>query len=247
MRMKDDRLRAAYNLQLSTENQFITNYSASQNASDIASFAQHLQKATQRGKKYLPDNYMGDSAYGSEENYTLLEKNKINNYLKYNTFHQDQKDKKPNNPFHRANFIYHESDDSYQCPHGQHLRYKETIERKSTTGFTSTVRVYECEDCSACPVKSECTKAKGNRQLYYNPILDDYKKQAKQNLNSDYGIELRRRRGFEVETPFGDFRRNRLFSRFNLRGLPKVEHELGLLSISYNLRKIYFKEFKKAA
>ena len=34
MRMKDDRLRPAYNIQVSTENQFITNYSTSQNASD---------------------------------------------------------------------------------------------------------------------------------------------------------------------------------------------------------------------
>lgn len=102
MRMKDDRLRATYNVQLSTENQFIMNYSVSQNASDTASFAQHLEKAEKRGEKYLPDNYMGDSAYGSEENYTLLEKNDIDNYLKYNTFHQDQKGKKSKNPIYHS-------------------------------------------------------------------------------------------------------------------------------------------------
>jgi transposase len=247
MRMKDDRLLPAYNLQLSTENQFITNYSVSQNASDTASFAQHLERAEQRGKEYLPDNYTGDSTYGSEENYALLEKNKINNYLKYNTFHQDQKGKNAKKPFHRDNFVYNEKDDSYQCPQGQRVVYKETIERKSKTGFTSTIRVYECEDCSTCPVKAECTKAQGNRQIRYNPALEAYKKQARENLNSDYGKELRRRRGFEVETPFGDFKRNRSFSRFNLRGLPKVDLELGLLSISYNLRKIFFKELKNAA
>jgi transposase len=247
MRMKDDRLRAGYNAQLSTENQFITNYSVSQNASDTAAFAEHLNKAIERGKGYLPDNYMGDSAYGSEENYVLLEKNEINNYLKYNTFHQDQTGKNAKKPFHRDNFVYHEQDDSFQCPQGQRLAYKETIERKSKTGFISTIRVYECEDCSACPVKAECTKAEGNRQIHYNQSLERYKKQARENLNSKTGKELRRRRGFEVETPFGDFKRNCSFSRFNLRSLPKVEHELGLLSIGYNLRKIYFKELKQAA
>lgn len=247
MRMKDDRLRAAYNAQLSTENQFITNYSVSQNASDTTAFADHLKKATERGDDYLPDNYMGDSAYGSEENSALLEKNEINNYLKYNTFHQDQKGKNAKKPYHRDNFIYDEKDDSYQCPQGQRLAYKETIERKSKTGFISTIRVYECEACRACPVKAECTKAEGNRQIHYNHALELYKQQMRENLNSETGKELRRRRGFEVETPFGDFRRNRSFSRFNLRGLPKVEHELGLLSIGYNLRKIHFKELKKAA
>lgn len=247
MRMKDDRLRAAYNVQLSTENQFITNYSVSQNASDTATFAQHLERAVNRGEQYLPDNYMGDSAYGSEENYILLEKNEIDSFLKYNTFHQDQKGENSTKPFHRDKFVYHDKDDSYQCPQGQRLVYKETIERQTKTGFTSTIRVYEGEDCSTCPVKAKCTKAKGNRQLYYNQRLEAFKKQAQENLNSEHGKQLRRRRGFEVETPFGDFRRNRLFSRFHLRGLPKVDHELGLLSIAYNLRKIYFKEFKAAA
>jgi transposase len=247
MRLKDDRLRAAYNVQLSTENQFITNYSVSQNSSDTASFADHVEKIVDRGKTYLPDNYMGDSAYGSEENYHLLAKNNIDNYLKYNMFHSDQKEDKSDKPFHRDNFVHNESDDSYQCPQGKRLVYKETIERKTKTGYISTIRVYECEDCSDCPVKSACTKAQGNRQLYYNPTLEVYKKQARENLNSEHGKELRKRRGFEVETPFADFKHNRLFSRFNLRGLPKVDHELGLLSISYNLRKIYYKELKKAA
>ena len=73
------------------------------------------------------------------------------------------------------------------------------------------------------------------------------KEQIRENLSSEKGKELRKRRGFEVETPFGDFKRNCSFSRFHLRGLPKIEHEFGLLCIAYNLRKIYFKELKKAA
>ncbi|MBN2236958.1 MAG: IS1182 family transposase [Bacteroidales bacterium] len=247
MRMKDDRLRAAYNLQISTENQFIMNYSASQNASDTASFADHLEKIVERGEKYLPDNYMGDSAYGSEENSVLLEKNKINNFLKYNTFHQDEKGKKSKNPYHRDKFVYNKKDDNFKCPQGQLLLYKETIERKSKTNFVSTIRVYEYENCNACPVKSKCTEAKDNRQVYYNTTLEAYKEQMRENLSSEKGKELRKRRGFEVETPFGDFKRNCSFSRFHLRGLPKVEHEIGLLCIAYNLRKIYFKELKKAA
>ena len=34
---------------------------------------------------------MGDSAYGSEENYTALQGNQIESYLKYNTFHPEKK------------------------------------------------------------------------------------------------------------------------------------------------------------
>ena len=49
---------------------------------------------------------------------------------------------------------------------------------------------------------------------------------------------LRKRRGYEVETFFGDLRQNGKFNRFSLRGLKKVEHELGLLAMAYNLRKL---------
>lgn len=104
MRMKDDQVRAAYNIQISTENQFITNYSTSQNAADSTAFAKHLEKIINRGQKYIPENIMADSAYGNEENYTLLEKTDINNYLKYNMFHQEQKKKKTRPPVSSGQF-----------------------------------------------------------------------------------------------------------------------------------------------
>jgi len=247
MRLKDDRLRPAYNAQISTENQFITNYSISQNASDSTAFVDHFKKIVRRGDKYLPQNYMGDAAYGTEENYTQLEKNEVANYLKYNTFHLEQKKNRKVQPFHRDNFTYDESGDSFQCPVGKRLFYRETIERETKTGFTQYIRIYECEDCSGCPHKTACTKAVGNRTIYYNPTLERHRAQARKNLNSDDGMALRKRRGVEVETPFGDLKHNRLFRRFHLRGLEKVEHEFGLHCIAHNLRKIALSRMKNAA
>ncbi len=247
MRLKDERLRPAYNAQISTENQFITNYSISQNASDSTAFVAHFEKIVRRGEKYLPQNYMGDAAYGTEENYTQLEKNEVTNYLKYNTFHLEQNKNRKIPPFHRDNFTYDESDDSFQCPAGKRLLYQETIERETKTGFKQSIRIYECEDCAGCPHKTLCTKGVGNRTIHYNPTLERYRAQARKNLNSDDGMALRKRRGVEVETPFGDFKRNRLFKRFYLRGLEKVEHEFGLHCIAHNLRKITLIRMKNAA
>jgi transposase len=246
MRLKDDRLRPAYNAQVSTENQFITNYSISQNTSDTVTFPEHLEKIDQRGDAYKPKNYMGDSAYGSEENYTLLEKHDIQNYLKYNTFHLEKKKKSKKNHFHRTNFSYNSKEDYFLCPAGKKLTYKETIQRKNNTGFISHVRVYEFQDCSSCAFKPQCTKAKNNRQIHYNVQLEKYKEQARLNLDSEYGLTLRKRRGFEVETFFGDLRQNCHFNRFLLRGRSKTEHELGLLAIGHNLRKYAKAEMKRA-
>ena len=246
MRLKDDRLRPAYNAQISTENLFITNYSISQNASDTVTFPEHLEKIDQRGDSYKPKNYMGDSAYGSEENYTLLEKHDIGNYLKYNTFHLEKKKKSKKNPFHRTNFSYNSKEDCFICPAGNKLDYIETVQRRSKTGFISDVRFYEFHDCSSCAFKPLCTKAKNNRQIHYNVQLEKYKEQARLNLDSEHGIKLRKRRGFEVETFFGDLKQNCQFNRFLLRGLSKTEHELGLLAIGHNLRKYAKAEMKKA-
>ena len=247
MRLKDDRLRPAYNAQISTENQFITNYSISQNASDTVTFPDHLDKIARRGEAYKPKHYMGDSAYGSEENYSLLEEHDIQNYLKYNTFHPEkEKNYKKNHPFHQSHFSYNSEEDFFLCPAGKKLIYKETIQRKSKTGFISSSRVYEYQGCGACPHKSHCTKAKGNRQIYYNAQLDKYKEQARYNLDTEYGLSLRKRRGYEVETFFGDLRQNCFVNRFLLRGTEKTEHEFGLLAMAYNLRKIAKAELKMA-
>ncbi len=239
MRMKDDRLRAAYNAQISTENQFITNYSISQNPSDTVTFPDHLEKIEQRGETYKPNNYMGDSAYGSEENYSLLADHNIQNYLKYNTFHPEKKKHfKKNKPFHKSNFTYNIQEDCFICPAGKKLTYQKTFQAKSKTGFISDVRVYEFQACRACAFKPQCTKSKNNRQIHYNVKLEKFKAQARTNLDSLYGIALRKRRGPEVETFFGDLRHNCRFNRFLLRGLVNTEHEFGLLAIAHNLRKI---------
>lgn len=246
MRMKDDRLRAAYNIQVSTENQFIANYSISQNASDSVTFPEHLEKINRRGDAYKPKNYIGDAGYGSEENYTLLEDHDISSYLKYNTFHWEQKKRSGKKRFHYTNFSYNQDKDCFTCPAGNKLTYIKTTHKKSKTGFIATVRIYECSDCAACELKPQCTKAKHNRRIKYNVQLEKYKEQARANLNSEQGIKLRKRRGPEVETFFGDLRQNCRFNRFHLRSRFKTEHELGLLVIGYNLRKLAKIQLKRA-
>ncbi|WP_162268643.1 MULTISPECIES: transposase [Trichococcus] len=37
--------------------------------------------------------------------------------------------------------------------------------RKDTYGFSRTFKVYECANCSGCPLRAQCTKAKeGNNR-----------------------------------------------------------------------------------
>ncbi|AZA77316.1 IS1182 family transposase [Chryseobacterium sp. G0186] len=95
MRMKDDhmqngQLKPAYNLQISTNRQFILHYSIHPNPTDTKTLESHLQGFEESYQK-VPKELEADAGYGSEENYNLLKYRKIKAYVKYNYFTKDQK------------------------------------------------------------------------------------------------------------------------------------------------------------
>lgn len=95
MRMKEDHMRngqlkPAYNLQVSTNRQFILHYSIHPNPTDTKTLESHLQGFEENYHK-VPKELVADAGYGSEENYNLLKSKKIKAYVKYNYFRKDQK------------------------------------------------------------------------------------------------------------------------------------------------------------
>jgi transposase len=242
-RMKDNSLKPSYNYQVSCENQFITNFSVHQNAADSFNFPDHLQKIVNRGEEYLPKNFVGDMGYGTEENFSLLEKQKIESYLKYPGFFRETKDEYKNNLFVREHMDYDPEGDFYICPRGKRLFFQEERTTKNKHGYESTTRTYVCEDCSNCSFREQCTRSKEkSRVITVNRKLDAYRDETRKNLNSEKGIGLRKRRGYEIETFFGDAKHNQGYRRARLRGLEKTNLDLGWLCISYNLRKLHKKE-----
>jgi hypothetical protein len=184
-----------------------------------------------------------DAGYGSEENYAFLEEHGIGNYVKYNTFHQDQvKHRKPAliraQSFRSEHFPYDAERDEFVCPAEQRLNYRATHHLKTENGYPTERRVYECGACVTCPWKAECTQAKGNRQIRISFRLQQFRAQARQNLLSEQGQALRARRSTEVETVFGQIKHNMRFRRFLLRGRAKVQTEWGLVCIAHNIKKL---------
>jgi transposase len=241
MRMKEDpmlngQLKAGYNLQISTQDQYIVHYSLHPNPTDTKTLIPHLKGFKENYSK-LPETLTADAGYGSEENYTFLEKENVDAFVKYNYFHKEQKTKKPN-PFHPNNLYYNKEKDCYYCPMGQTMVYKGQKKAKSKTGFEQIYSIYQAQNCKGCPLRSECHKAKGNRTIHINHNLNRLKEKARQNLLSEQGIKHRKKRPCDVETVFGNLKQNKKFKRFNLRGNENVEIETGLLAIAMNLKKM---------
>ena len=247
MKMKNDEILPAYNVLIGTEDQFITNYSVHQKTNDGACFKEHM-KQLETYTDQLPQNVIADSIFGTEENSEVLEQKGIDNYMKFPLYHKEQTRKYRNNPFSKDNFIYDQQTDTYSCPNSKRLLFSHIRKDTNKNGFISHSRLYECEDCTGCPFADKCKKSiDNNRTILVNEKLERYKQLMRKNLRTEKGDKLKRRRGQEVESCFGDLKMNQGFRRFGLRGKEKVKTEAGILMISHNIRKIHIKNIKKAA
>jgi IS5 family transposase len=80
-----------------------------------------------------------------------------------------------------------------------------------------------------------------------NPKLEHYKVKARENLKSDQGKLLRKKRSIEIESCFGDIKHNMGFRRFHVRGLHKVKTEISLVAMAHNLRKVQLQQARMVA
>lgn len=245
-------LKAGYNVQFGTEDQFILGYSVHQSSSDTVNMIPHLEKQKSMLQKIkisserkLPSNIVADAAYGSEENYEYLLSEGMTAYVKYGKFDTEKIKKYRDNKFRVENLIYDEVKDKFICPANKSLKHIKTIDLELTTGHISKRKLYECEDCNGCELRILCHKSQGNRRIQISEKLNQYRAKARELLETDIGKYYRKKRGIEVESVIGDIKRNREFKRFNLRGIEKVSTEVGLVSIAHNMIKWWRKNIEQ--
>ena len=116
--MKNGQLKPAYNVQISTNNQYIASYSIHQNTSDTNTLIDHLNQHI-KSFKQKTNIVTADAGYGSEQNYQCLEDKHITAYVKHNQFDRMQNETIRNkNPFTVYNLSYDEQRNQYLCPIG---------------------------------------------------------------------------------------------------------------------------------
>ena len=242
MRMKEDamlngQLKPGYNVQISTENQFITNFGIYQRPTDTLTMISYLETFKAR-YGMQSEEIVADSGYGSEENYEYMFSNGMTPYVKYNMFHVEQRRGYRNNPFRVSNLFYNPDDDFYVCPMGQKLKFIRQEKRYTASGYQQTVSVYRACRCEGCPLRGQCHKSKRDRQIEVNHTLDDYKARARELLTSEQGIKHRSNRPIEPEAVFGQIKECGRFRRLRLKGLTGAKIDFGLKALAHNLRKL---------
>lgn len=242
MRMKEDamlngQLKPGYNVQISTENQFITNFGIYQRPTDTLTMISYLESFKNR-YGMQSDEIVADSGYGSEENYEYMFSNDMTPYVKYNMFHVEQRHGYRNNPFRVSNLFYNPDDGFYVCPMGQKMKFVRQEKRYTASGYQQTVSVYRAGRCEGCPLRGQCHKSKRDRQIEVNHTLDDYKARARELLTSEHGLKHRSKRPIEPEAVFGQIKECGRFRRLRLKGLTGAKIDFGLKALAHNMRKL---------
>jgi transposase len=242
MRMKEDhmgngQLKPAYNLQISTNNQYIVNYSLHQQTTDTSTLISHVQQYIKQYKR-VPTNITADAGYGSEQNYQWLENKRITAYVKHTSFDRNQRQStKIKGRFKTENLQYNAEKDHYICPVGQRMRRKSTFLKTTKNGYEQTVTTYQARTCDGCTLRQMCHDGQANRIIEVNHNLNRLKALADKRLKRKKGIQKRKQRCYDVEPVFANIKHNHGFKRFMLKGLDKVAIEIGLIAMAHNLRK----------
>jgi len=245
MRMKEDymkngQLKAGYNVQISSNNQYIVNYSIHQKPTDTTALPEHVESYQEKYGQ-SPEVVVADAGYGSEENYHYMESKNIQAYVKYGSFDRDlKKKKKEKNPFAAEKLYYNKEQDCCYCPMGQKMKRLGEKEEFTDNGYRRVLATYQAINCNGCPIRGVCHNQKNNRIIGISHLGLFYKRRTEELLKSEKGLFYRKKRPSDVESVFANIKQNKKFKRFYLRGLEKVKTEFGLIAIAHNLTKYAF-------
>jgi hypothetical protein len=252
MRMKEDamgngQLKPGYNVQHGVDSEYVIWLAVGPEPTDTNTLIPLLR----RMESFLEFKYkkiVADAGYESEENYSYLEGNEQEAYIKP-TNYEISKTKKYKNDISRIdNMEYNEIEDCYLCRNNKKLSVNKVIKRKSKTGYQSEKTIYTSDDCSNCQFKSNCIKSKSKvpiedrtKNLETSKVFNRQRKDSLERIVSVEGCKLRMNRSIQAEGSFGELKQDMGFRRFMSRGKQNVLVESILLALAHNMNKLHNK------
>ena len=202
MHMKDNHMRNAqlkpgYDIQIAVDSEYIVAADIFQDRNDVWTLVLFL-KTMKENLRFKYPSVTADAGYESEEAYTFLENEQQKPYIKPQTYEKWKKRSFKQDISKRENMGYDLETDSYICHNGKHLNVSYIKKQKSKNGYESEVTVYECEDCTGCPYKEKCTKAKNNKKLYVSRKFIEQRQTLYKNITTELGIKYRTNRSIQV-------------------------------------------------
>ena len=238
--MGNDQLLPAYNMQAAICDEYIAVIDAKPYASDMECFVPLMEKFKKTYGHY-PKYPVADAGYGSYNNYLYCEEHGMEKFMKFTMFEKETKDAKYHNNPYRVDNFRRDAAGSLICPNDKKFIFKQN-KQVYHNKYGRTEEIYECEDCSECPCRSECCKStSGNRTVRLNRELTSFHQEVIGNLESIHGALLCMNRSIQSEGTFGIIKWDRSYKRLFRRGEKSVILEFTLISCGFNLYKYHNK------
>jgi hypothetical protein len=132
--------------------------------------------------------------------------------------------------YSKSSFIFNKHDNTYTCPAGEILTKHQLKKRKGM--FITEYK--NAKACQGCALKSRCTKAKARHVSRWEH--EECLEQNRQRLEDE--PDAMKTRGSLVEHPFGTIKDYILNGGFLVRGKEKVQAELSMAQLCYNLKRV---------
>ena len=236
---------AAYNVQVLVASGLIMIYGIFQDRADYYTLIP-MNNLFFKYYGYYPINESADSGYGIYDNYSYLKKHNIENYVKFQSWSGESSGKRPQ-------LFKIDKNNNVLCLNLN----KGEIYKSSTHPKLKDSKFYIWYGCNECNYSYKCkalmkeeNKKKDYRIKEISIDYEKFKEQARQNLLSPKGIEIRINRSIQVEGTFGQIKQNMNYNRFRRRGFQEVSCEFMLECLGANIRRLLYSfdenKFKKS-
>jgi transposase len=216
----------AYNVQTAVDakHALIVAHAVVLDASDIRCL-KPMAEAAKKALEVNSFNVVADAGYSNGEHAAHCEAAGMVPYVPVMRTVNNQGD---GTLFGRADFRYEPDTDTYVCPGEKKLLRKHTNRKDRYTMYKAS-----SADCGSCSLKSRCTQAprRGLARHLYEEALNRMERRL-----TPEAMKLRR---CTVEHPFATIK-YRIFGhpRLLMRGLSGARVEIGLATMTYNLKRI---------
>ncbi|MDR0912358.1 MAG: IS1182 family transposase [Methanobrevibacter sp.] len=170
-----------------------------------------------------------DSIYNNSESLIYAENMEINALIpnKYQASNNKDKTYSNENKFHKHNFTYNHQKDSYTCPMGTELPFKNE--------YNDGKKVYYTNKCKNCTEQENCKK-KSNTRIITSYKGEQAMQRMKIKMQDPENQKEYKKRAPTIESPIGDIKHNNQMREFKTRGKEKVIIEINKTTKSHNLR-----------
>ena len=209
-------------------------YGVFQDRTDYYTFIP-LNESFKKYYGFYPKNECADAGYGIYKNYLFIKNNKIGNYVKYQNWEGESTGKRPK-------LFKVDKNKNVVCLNNKiGNNYDTKTHPKIKDGIFLIF-----EGCNHCDYAYKCKafmkEENKNKNYRIKEISIEYellKDEARRNLLSPKGIEIRISRSIQVEGTFGQIKQNMNYERIRRRGINKVSCEIMLMGLGVNIRRYF--------